>query len=281
MSELYKSVELQPFVKWAGGKRQILDELIKRVPSFNTYFEPFLGGGALLFKLQPKKAIINDINEELILTYKTIASSDYPKLLKELDKHEQQHSKDYYYKIRFLDRLENFKNLEDYQRAARLIYLNKSCFNGLYRVNKKGQFNVPFGKKDKVKTYNKQNLDAIHTYLTTNNIIILNTDFELAVKDAKKDDFIFFDPPYDKLNKESFTSYSSSDFNSNDQKRLAALVHNLSKKGVKIMLTNHNTPLIRQLYKPFNLYTLPVKRFIKAKPDRHFVEEVIITNYNL
>ena len=188
----------KPFVKWAGGKRSIIDKLKKLVPDeYNTYYEPFVGGGALLFELQPKKAVINDYNSELINVYECIKDEKkFENMCAELNKHETNHSEEYYYKIRDLDRNKNkFNKIPDYKRAARTIYLNKACFNGLYRVNSKNEFNVPSGKKTKVNTYEGPNLGIVHCLLNFFDIKILSTDFEESVKDAKKGDFIYFDPP--------------------------------------------------------------------------------------
>ena len=163
----------KPFVKWAGGKRSIIDKLKKLVPDdYKTYYEPFVGGGALLFDLQPKKAVINDYNSELMNVYECIKDADkFDKMCSELNKHETNHSEEYYYEIRNLDRdKKKFNRIADYKRAARTIYLNKACFNGLYRVNSKNEFNVPFGKKLKVNTYEGQNLGIICGYLNYNNI---------------------------------------------------------------------------------------------------------------
>jgi DNA adenine methylase len=204
----------KPFVKWAGGKRQIIDKLKKCVPEeFGTYFEPFVGGGALLFELSPRKAVINDYNEELMNVFECIKDENrFSKMCSELNKHEANHSEEYYYLIRNVDRDKaKYKKMVDYKRAARTIYLNKACFNGLYRVNSKNEFNVPFGKKVKVNTYEGQNLGIIHAYLNLNEIDILNTDFEEAVKDAKKGDFIYFDPPYDSETS-TFNSYTEEGF---------------------------------------------------------------------
>ena len=190
----------KPFVKWAGGKRQILDKIKEFLPEdFNTYYEPFVGGGAVLFELSPKNAVINDYNSELINVYNVLCNEEkFKQLCRALNSHETNHSEEYYYEVRNKDRNKgSFNRLADYTRAARTIYLNKACFNGLYRVNSKNEFNVPFGKKLKVNTYEGDNLITVSNYLTMNNIKILNVDFEEAVKEAKKGDFIYFDPPYD------------------------------------------------------------------------------------
>lgn len=274
----------KPFVKWAGGKRQILDKLIKYVPEdFNTYYEPFVGGGALFFELSPKNAVINDSNEELINVFRCIKDEEkLTKMSNELNHHEANHSEEYYYKIRNIDRDKNkFNRLSDYKRAARTIYLNKACFNGLYRVNSKGEFNVPFGKKLKVNTYEGQNIGIIHAYLNFNNIKILSIDFEAAVKDAKEGDFIYFDPPYDS-DTSTFNSYTENGFSKDEQIRLSNVFKNLSDRGCYVMLSNHNTVLINELYKDFYIHKITAKRNINSNgKKRGKVEEVIITNYEI
>ena len=274
----------KPFVKWAGGKRQILDKLIKYVPEdFNTYYEPFVGGGALFFELSPKNEVINDSNEELINVFSCIKDEEnLTKMCNELNHHEANHSEEYYYKIRNIDRDKNkFNRLSDYKRAARTIYLNKACFNGLYRVNSKGEFNVPFGKKLKVNTYEGQNIGIIHAYLNFNNIKILSIDFEEAVKDAKEGDFIYFDPPYDS-DTSTFNSYTEDGFSKDEQIRLSNVFKNLSDRGCYVMLSNHNTVLINELYKDFYIHKITAKRNINSNgKKRGKVEEVIITNYEI
>ena len=161
----------KPFVKWAGGKRQIIDKLKKHLPEkFDTYYEPFVGGGALLFELSPKKAVINDSNAELINVYRCLCDEDkFKKMCSVLNHYEKEHSEEFYYEIRNKDRsISSYNRLSDYTKAARTIYLNKACFNGLYRVNSKNQFNVPFGKKTKVNTYEGSNLITVSNYLTIN-----------------------------------------------------------------------------------------------------------------
>lgn len=278
MKELTKP---KPFVKWAGGKRQIIDELKKHLPEeFDCYYEPFVGGGALLFELLPKKAFINDCNKELINVYKMFL--DYKKFVlmgNVLNKHERKHSEKYYYEIRALDQSEKFLEMLDYEKAARTIYLNKTCFNGLYRVNRKGYFNVPFGKKSNPNTYDGENLLNIHTYFVNNDINLSSLDFEEAVKDAKQNDFVYFDPPYDTYNN-SFTSYTQEGFGKEEQKRLSEVFKVLDKKGVKVMLSNHNTDYINELYQGYNIHVIKAKRSINSKGNkRGSVEEVIITNY--
>ena len=273
----------KPFVKWAGGKRQIIDKLKKYIPEeYNTYYEPFVGGGALLFELAPKNAVINDFNEELMNVYTCIKDSDrFEKMCKELNHHEAEHSEEYYYKVRNIDRdRKKYDKLADYKKAARTIYLNKACFNGLYRVNSKNEFNVPFGKKEHVNTYEGQNLGIICGYLNFNNVKILSTDFEDAVRDAKEGDFIYFDPPYDS-DKEIFTSYTNEGFGKEEQERLAKVFKDLDSRGCYVMLSNHNTKLINELYKDYNIHIIEAKRNINSDgKKRGKVEEVIITNYD-
>lgn len=275
-------LKAKPFVKWAGGKRSIIEKLISLVPDdYKTYYEPFVGGGAMLYELQPKKAVINDYNTELMNVYECIKDENkFANMCNELNKHETKHSEEYYYEIRDLDRdKKRFNKLADYKRAARTIYLNKACFNGLYRVNSKNEFNVPSGKKKKVNTYDGPNLGIIHCLLNFNDIKLLSTDFEEAVKKAKKGDFIYFDPPYDS-DTSTFTSYTENGFSKEEQIRLAELFKELDKRGCYVMLSNYNTKLIKELYKDFNFNYVKAQRNIGANSkNRGKVEEVIITNY--
>ena len=272
----------KPFVKWAGGKRQIIDKLKEYVPDeYNTYYEPFIGGGALLFELSPKNAVINDSNEELMNVYRCLCDEEkFKKMCNLLNHYEAEHSEEFYYEIRNKDKNKNaYSRLSDYTKAARTIYLNKACFNGLYRVNKKNEFNVPFGKKTKINTYEGSNLITVSNYLTMNNIKILSIDFEEAVKDVKPKDFIYFDPPYDS-DTSTFNSYTEEGFDRNEQIRLAKVFKELDKKGAYVMLSNHNTSLINDLYKDYNIHLIEAKRNINSNgKKRGKVEEVIITNY--
>ncbi len=272
----------KPFVKWAGGKRQIVDKLLMYAPDeFNTYYEPFVGGGALLFELSPKKAVINDSNKELINVYNVLRNEEkFKKMCSILNTYEKNNSEEFYYELRNKDRNKSsFDRLSDYKRAGRTIYLNKACFNGLYRVNSKNEFNVPFGKKTKVNTYDIGNLITVSNYLTMNDIKILNVDFEDSVKDAQKGDFIYFDPPYDSETS-IFNSYTEDGFGKEEQRRLARVYKELSNKGCYVMLSNNNTTLIKELYKDFNIHIIEAKRSINSNgKKRGKVEEVIITNY--
>ena len=275
-------IKAKPFVKWAGGKRQIINELKRYVPEeYNCYYEPFIGGGALFFELAPKHAVINDSNKELMNVYKVMTDDEkYSKMCKLLNNYETKNSEEFYYEIRNKDRdTEKFDKLNDYTKAARTIYINKACFNGLYRVNSKGQFNVPYNKKTNVNTYDSENLLVVHMYLTMNDVKILNVDFEEALKEAKEGDFVYIDPPYDSVNS-SFTSYTEEGFGTEEQRRLAKVYKELTDRRVKVMLSNHNTPLINELYNKFNIHVIEAKRSINSNgKKRGKVEEVIITNY--
>lgn len=272
----------KPFVKWAGGKRQIIDKLKEYVPDeYDTYYEPFVGGGALLFELAPKKAVINDLNEELMNVYNCLCNEEkFKKMCNLLNHYEAEHSEEFYYEIRNKDKNKNaYNRLSDYTKAARTIYLNKACFNGLYRVNSKNEFNVPFGKKTKINTYEGSNLITVSNYLTMNDIKIQSVDFEESLKTAKKGDFVYIDPPYDS-DTSTFNNYTEDGFGKEEQRRLAQVYKDLDKRGVYVMLSNHNTNLINELYKDYHIHIIEAKRNINANgKKRGKVEEVIITNY--
>ena len=272
-----------PFVKWAGGKRQIMDKLLKFKPKkFRHYYEPFVGGGALLLELAPNHATINDSNKELMYVYKCLRNKRlFKKFYDTCKLHETNHSEDYYYQIRDLDRKKAaYAKLPMHEKAARCVYLNKACFNGLYRVNGKGQFNVPSGKYEKIKCFDEENIQALYKYFHKRKPIILNKDFVEAVKTAKAGDFVYFDPPYDVVGEQSFTSYTTGGFDKKKQEKLRDVIKELTNKGVLVMASNANTPFIQEIYKDFNIHIIEAKRSINSKGDgRGKVEEVIITNY--
>ena len=283
IEEKEEKFNIHPFVKWAGGKTQLLETIEKHLPEkFNRYFEPFIGGGALLFKIQPKSFSINDMNSELMCVYECFQNDALFTSLKEkLIEHEKNHNEEYYYKVREEDKNPLFLAFPKDYRASRLIYLNKSCFNGLYRVNSKGYFNVPFGKKEKVNCFDRENFESLRQFFRCRKAVITSCDFEEAVKNAKAGDFVYFDPPYDTWDdKDSFTSYDKNAFRKDEQVRLANVYKQLSKKGVYVMLSNHNTSFIRELYSDFHINVVPAKRMINANgKGRGYVEEVLITNY--
>lgn len=276
-------MDLSPFVKWAGGKRQIMDKLLEFMPKkYKNYYEPFVGGGALLMELHPIHAKINDSNKELIYVYKCLRSKrQFKRFFETCKEHEKNHSEEYYYKIRNLDRKKSYQSLPTYYKAARCVYLNKACFNGLYRVNGKGQFNVPSGKYTKIHCFDEHNILKLHDYFNKRKPVILNKDFVDSVKTAKSCDFVYFDPPYDTIGDgQSFTSYTTGGFDKKEQERLRNVIKELTNKGVFVMASNANTPYIRELYKEFNVHIIEAKRSINSKGDgRGKVEEVIITNY--
>lgn len=275
---------IQPFLKWAGGKRQLLPEIRKYIPkNFLHYYEPFIGAGAVLFDLQPKQATINDVNHELINIYEVIRD-DVDGLLKDLRRHKNE--SDYFYEIRSLDRSEDYASLSAVERASRLIYLNKTCYNGLYRVNSKGQFNAPFGKYHSPNIVNEDVLRDVSDYLNRANIKMRNVDFAEAVQEAKKGDFIYFDPPYDPLSETaSFTSYSNKGFTRADQKRLRDLYVELHERGCYVLLSNSDTPFIRELYEKItpkiNVVSVQATRAINSQAaKRGKIGELLVTNMN-
>ena len=279
---------VRPFLKWAGGKRQLLPEIVKYVPkriSKHTYYEPFIGGGALLFQLQPPKAVINDSNKELINCYKVIKDS-LDELMEELSKDKYSNSETSYYEMRDLDRsMKKYASLSEVEKAARIIYLNKTCYNGLFRVNSQGQFNVPFGRYKNPNFLDDAVLRAVNKYLNSNNITLLNQDFEEAVKDAKRGDFVYFDPPYDPVSETaSFTGYDVNGFNRDQQKRLKKVFDDLNKRGCKVILSNSCTDFILDLYKDYQDTIIKVRatRSINSNAlKRGRVEEVLVLNYEI
>lgn len=270
---------VQPVLKWVGGKRQLLSEIKKYIPKGNyKYYEPFIGGGAVFFELQPKKGVINDFNEELINVYLVIRD-ELEELLKELKKHEI--TEEYYYKIRAIDRTEEYKNWSNVKKASRFIYLNKTCFNGLYRVNSSGYFNTPFGRYKNPNVVNETGLKAVNKYLNENNIEIKCGDYEESLKRIGKNSFVYFDPPYDPISDSSnFTGYTASGFNREEQKRLKKLCDKLDQKGIKFLLSNSNTEFIRNLYAGYDIIIVNANRAINSNGNkRGEVEEVLIKNY--
>lgn len=279
----YKKYNVRPIVKWAGGKTQIINKLKLYMPEeYGTYFEPFVGGGALLFSLTPEKAYINDTNNELLSVYQCLKDNKKTSLMvEELIKHENNHSEEYFYQIRALDRDVNYYKLPIHIRSARMVYLNKACFNGLYRVNSQGYFNVPSAKKEKVITFDRDNIVELQRYFRDASIHITSGDFEKAVTHAKAGDFVYFDPPYDVYpDKNGFVDYSKEGFGKEEQKRLSDVFISLSHRGVKVMLSNHNTEYIHGLYQGFNINVIDAKRMINSDAKgRGSVQEVIVTNY--
>lgn len=272
----------KPFIKWAGGKSQLLPELVRRLPAnFNRYFEPFVGGGALYFHLQPAEATLADINSDLINTY-TVVRDGVELLIRELQKH--RYEKEYFYTLRDVDRRPEFALWGPVRKAARLIYLNKSCFNGLYRVNSKGQFNVPFGKYSNPTICDAPNLKACSRVLAGTDLKVGSFDEITAEADAG--DFVYFDPPYAPLSEtSSFTSYSKDSFGEEMQRSLFDLCCQLHQRGVLFLLSNSTAPTIRELYSKnpaFKIDTVEASRAINSKGSkRGKISEIMVTNYPL
>ncbi len=271
--------EIPTFVKWAGGKRQLISQFKDFFPTkIETYLEPFVGGGAVLFYVlqnyAPKKVVISDINEELINCYEVIRDN-VEGVIKSLKEHKNKHNKEYYYKIRSLDP----KNLSKIEKASRTIYLNKTCFNGLYRVNSKGQFNVPIGSYKNPKIVYEKELRLISKMLK--NVDIKLMSFEGALDYAKKDCFVYLDPPYHPLKKgKSFTTYTKENFLEKEQEKLAEVFNELERKGCKIMLSNSDTKFIKRLYKNYSIDLVNANRMINCDATkRGKISEVVITNY--
>ena len=276
-----KEVTLQPFTKWTGGKRQLLPVIRELMPkTYNRYFEPFVGGGALFFDLAPKDAVINDFNAELINCYQQI--KDNPQELIEILKvHQEYNSKEYYLDLRSADRDERIDMMSEVQRAARILYMLRVDFNGLYRVNSKNQFNVPYGRYKNPKIVDENLVSAISTYLNNNQIEIKKGDFEKAVLDVQQGDVVYFDPPYIPLSETSaFTSYTHEGFSYDDQVRLRDTFKKLNDAGAYVMLSNSSSFLVEELYRDFNIHYVEATRTNGAKSSsRGKISEIIVTNY--
>ena len=275
-----KNKLVSPFLKWVGGKRQLLDEITERRPArFNRYFEPFIGGGAVFFHLQPQQATINDANSELINVYHVIKNNP-DELIADLEQHKNE--SDYYYLLRSLDRTPSFADLSPVKRASRLIYLNKTCYNGLYRVNSAGEFNTPFGRYKHPNIVNAPIIRAVSNYLNSANVEILNTDYETALATAGRNDFVYLDPPYHPVSQTAnFTGYVQGGWNEDDQIRLRDTCHNLNDRGVKFLLSNSSVPFIRELYAGYRIHTVKANRAINSvAKGRGAVDEYLICNYD-
>ena len=269
--EEIKESEAKPFVKWVGGKRSLSKAISVRMPtSFNDYYEPFLGGGAIFFKLQPNRAFISDLNLDLIITYKVVRDKPLG-LIKLLSEHKAKHCKDYYYAIR-----QNSNSSNPVEIAARFIYLNKTCFNGLHRVNSKGEFNVPIGSYSNPNILDEENIIACSNALKKAEIKY--QDFRDITPKAK--DFVYFDPPYQPIKHDSFTSYTKSDFKELEQIKLFEKCIELDRQGVYFLLSNSDSEFIKKLYRYFKIDIVSAPRTINCKADsRQGASEVLIRNY--
>lgn len=286
MKQIYSQIAVtpKPFVKWAGGKRQLIPILNENLPkSFGTYFEPFLGGGALLFHIlterQGQRCIVSDLNSDLILTYTTIRNR-IDELISSLKCHERNYHKDskqYYYSVRAST------PRSEIEKTSRLIFLNRTCFNGLYRVNSKGKFNVPLGKYSNPNIVNEENLRLVSQVLQSSRISIKCRDFEIVLDDAKKGDLVYFDPPYQPVSSTAnFTSYTNKDFTDKDLDRLGEICHKLDSKGCKVILSNSDSKQVSDMFKDRNwrIKRIEANRAINSNSKKrtgHF--ELLIKNF--
>jgi DNA adenine methylase len=270
----------KPFLKWVGGKRQLLSDIKKYIPAhYSTYYEPFVGGGALLFELQPHQAVINDVNIELINLYEVIRD-DVEALIASLKQHKNDSS--FFYEVRGWDRdPAKYNSLDRIERASRIHYLNKTCYNGLFRVNKAGQFNTPFGRYKNPNITNEVNLRAVSHYLNQADIKILCTDYATALQGIDQEAFVYLDPPYDPVSESaSFTGYAKEGYNQEEQIRLKHVCDTLNERGIRFLLSNSATPFIRELYHDYHQVTVGANRTINSVADkRGTIDEVLVMNY--
>ena len=275
-----KNKLVSPVLKWVGGKRQLLDEITPLLPrQISTYCEPFFGGGAVLFARQPKNAVINDLNGDLMLVYEVIRDN-VESLIAALQEHEN--TSDHFYQVRDLDRdKESYKLLSKIEKASRIIYLNKTCYNGLFRVNASGEFNSPFGHYKKPNIVNEPVLRAVSKYLFSSNIQLFSEDFATIIQRIPRGGFVYLDPPYDPVSDTaSFTGYNKGGFGRAEQIRLKECCDVLTQRGVKFLLSNSATVFIRELYAEYTIKTVYAKRAINSDADkRGAVQEVLIRNY--
>lgn len=267
----------KPILKWAGGKRALLGQYEPLLPTtFGAYHEPFVGGGAVFFHLRPRleQAVhLSDVNAELINLYRALRD-ELPAVMKRLEEHRRRHSPDYYYKIRSV----HPDKLDPTRRAARLIYLNKTCYNGLYRVNARGYFNVPLGRYTNPTILDRERLQAASIALQ--GVELRQETFEQVLERAVEGDLVYFDPPYQPLTRTaSFTSYTADSFSEADQARLAEVFRELDRRGVQVLLSNSDTPLVRELYRGFTLHEIQAPRFINSKASlRKAIGELLVSN---
>lgn len=273
-------IKAKPFIKWVWWKRQLISQFEKLYPlEFNNYFEPFLWWWAVFFNLQRDQSFLSDVNEELINVYQIIKTKPR-KLISFLESLE--YSKEKFLELRLWDRQEwGLKKYSTVERAGRFIYMNRTCFNGLYRVNSRWEFNVPFWTYSNPDYVQKENILNTSKLLKKTRAVIKLQSFEKVLDNAQKWDFVYFDPPYDVLsNSSNFTSYDSSWFWQDMQKKLANVFRKLNKKWVFVMLSNHNTPFIRELYKWFRFEIVKASRRVNSKGSgRGEVEEIVVMNY--
>lgn len=269
-----------PVVKWVGGKRQLLPQILPLIPKRMTaYCEPFLGGGAVLFALQPKRALVNDLNQDLITVYRVI-KEDADALIEHLSRHEN--TPEYFYRIRDLDRdKEAYAALSDVEKASRLLYLNKTCYNGLFRVNASGAFNSPYGHYRRPNIVNEQTIRGVSRYFNSCDITFFSGDFASVLEQVPKGGFVYLDPPYDPVSDTaSFTGYNRGGFGREEQMRLKECCDALTARGVKFLLSNSATPFIRELYGSYRVSIVQARRAVNSVASRRgAIEEVLVRNY--
>lgn len=275
-----KNKLIMPVVKWVGGKRQLLPTLTPLLPDrFNTYCEPFLGGGAMLFWRQPKSAIVNDVNGDLIQMYEVIRD-DVEALILELEKHKNESK--HFYEVRDWDRnKEKYKILPSVEKAARIIYLNKTCYNGLFRVNNAGEFNTPFGNYKNPNIVNAPTLRAVSNYFQKAEITFSCRDYADVLAEIPRGTFVYLDPPYDPVSDTAnFTGYSRGGFCRDDQIRLRECCDDLTRRGIKFMLSNSATEFIKEQYAAYCITIVQAKRAVNSDAaGRGQVDEVVVRNY--
>jgi DNA adenine methylase len=282
-------MQATPFLKWAGGKRSLLKQYDSLFPAngsrpFRAYYEPFVGSGAVFFHLRgegfARDYVLADINHSLINIYRVVQQC-VDVLIDHLKDHRAKHSQGYYYFVREWDRQDGWpENKDPVERAARMIYLNRTCYNGLWRVNSRGEFNVPMGRYNRPRILDRKKLRAAAEALA--GVELRPSSFEEAVDGAGSGDFVYLDPPYMPLNEtSSFTSYAAGGFGREDQARLAATFRDLDRRGCTLMLSNSDHPTIRELYEGFDIQTVKARRYINSQPDgRGPITELVIRNYD-
>ena len=275
-----KNKLVAPVVKWVGGKRQLLPVITPLLPKrITTYCEPFVGGGAVLFSRQPTTAYINDINCELINLYEVI-KDHVDVLIESLEKHKNE--SEYFYRIRDLDRdKEEYVTLSNIERASRVLFLNKTCYNGLFRVNSSGEFNSPFGHYKNPNIVNAPTLRAVSNYFNTANIVFSSNDYATVLENLPRGSFVYLDPPYDPVSDTSnFTGYARGGFGRDEQVRLRECCDSLNRRGIKFMLSNSSTDFIKEQYSEYNITIVQAKRAINSDATkRGEVDEVVVRNY--
>lgn len=280
MKKIDKNLSVSPVVKWVGGKRQLLGDITPLMPrQISMYCEPFLGGGAVLFSRQPENAIVNDLNSELMLVYEVVRDN-VEALIVSLQRHEN--TAEYFYRLRDLDRdKESYRELSKVEKASRIIYLNKTCYNGLFRVNASGEFNSPFGHYKNPNIVNESVLRAVSNYLFSSNVQLFNEDFAVTLQRVPRGGFVYLDPPYDPVSDTaSFTGYNRGGFDRAEQIRLKECCDALTQRGVKFLLSNSATTFIHELYTDYTREIVYAKRAVNSNASkRGAVQEVLIRNY--